>query len=64
MSAKILKFRIKYESVLACCEMCCNSWIAHLREYDFEKYKFEHKKSICPYCKEVSVVYLRREKRQ
>lgn len=60
---KILKFQRKYESVLACCEECCNSWIAHLREGDFLKYQYNTKRAICPYCKNVSVVYLRREKK-
>jgi hypothetical protein len=62
VKAKVLPFKIKYVSVLACCEDCCNSWIAHLREGDFERY-FGTKRSICPYCKNVSVVYLTREKR-
>ena len=55
----ILPFKIKYVSVVACCDDCERTWIAHLRERDYDTY-LKDKKGICCYCNSINVMYCAR----
>ena len=57
---KVIPFKIKYISVVACCEECTATWIAHLRENDYLKYLVD-REGVCCYCKSKKVRYCRRE---
>jgi len=54
----VLKFEIKFVSVVAVCDNCCATYIAHIRETEYKL--LEGKSKICPYCKTANVYYCRR----
>ncbi len=57
----VVKLKIKYVSVVACCETCNATWIGHIREREY-KDSLKGKKKICIYCGSVDVYYCTNER--
>ena len=56
---EVVPFKIEYVSVVACCDDCQATWVAHIRKNEYQEY-LKDKRGICSYCHSSNVIYCTR----